>query len=874
MSIYRQALMSTAALALMTGQAFAQTPAAAAGELEEVVVTATRQNDTVNRVPLSITAETQRSMDQRGVKVLGDLVGTAPALAITAQSNPSIANIAIRGISDQGLGSATTGFYLDDTPLQKRNAGGAFTGNGTPLPPLFDLDRVEVLRGPQGTLFGGSSEGGTVRYITPTPSLTRYSAYARAEASTTKYGEPSYEAGLAVGGPIIQDKLGFRVSYYDHHSGGWIDTINRITAQPQFKNVNAGHTNVFRGSLMWAPTEKSRVTFSYLQSYDHYASAPGGYSPDMKGAIVSNPTCFNTSAATPQRPVLNFTPIACSSPLVTYTRPAFTYGPYPDLGPGMSVFNYVKQPSTSNVFIPTLNIEYDFDGVTLKSITSHVYDSEKTFGATAFSQIRDANDNISYNGLTIGRGFTTLGPVPDANFRNEAINTTNASRGWTQEFRLSSSADSRPFSWVAGAFYSDKRNTQQYIYQYPQFDQIARALYGISGAQRYGSSFFLADGSPSAPNFSIQILRDIEMAAFGEANYWITAKLKATAGVRYSHVASKYNSLAYGPVLGVTAAQALAGQGANNGKFTQSPVTPKVGLQYEFSSNDMAYASASKGFRPGGVNNANSVAICTPGFAQFGLPYGVPSTYASDSVWNYELGGKVRTLGNRVQINADVYRIDWTKPQLAINVGLGCPAFVGNAGKARSQGLEVEAQAKLFAGMTGNLAVGVTDARYTENAIAFSGGTSNVYAAFKDQRIPVPPFTIQVGLRYDFRLAGRTSYIRGDYRYIAHYKNTPPQVFAFGSLPSTNYAPDNTYPNTSRLNLRAGVEMGAFDVNVFVNNVLDNEKGITTGGRGACQSLTAGGSAACTTFVTHQPYFNTNPANLPRQIGVQVVYRR
>jgi outer membrane receptor protein involved in Fe transport len=182
------AMFATAALAQAPAPAAENDNAAAADQnaLEEVVVTATRQADTVNRVPLSVTAQTQRAMDQQGIRNVADLQGAAPALVVTSQTNPSVANIAVRGISDLGQGAPTTGFYLDDTPIQKRNVGGAFSGNGTPLPPLFDLDRVEVLRGPQGTLFGGSSEGGTIRYITPQPSLTRYSAYARAEISKQK----------------------------------------------------------------------------------------------------------------------------------------------------------------------------------------------------------------------------------------------------------------------------------------------------------------------------------------------------------------------------------------------------------------------------------------------------------------------------------------------------------------------------------------------------------------------------------------------------------------------------------------------------------------------------------------------------------------
>src|SRR6185295_14404622 len=112
-------------------------------------------------------------------------------------------NISIRGVNSTA-GDATTGIYIDDTPIQIRTLG---FGSDNTLPAVFDLERVEILRGPQGTLFGAGSEGGTVRYITPQPSLSDYSVYAKSEISTTQDGSPSYEGGAAIGGPIVDGKL-------------------------------------------------------------------------------------------------------------------------------------------------------------------------------------------------------------------------------------------------------------------------------------------------------------------------------------------------------------------------------------------------------------------------------------------------------------------------------------------------------------------------------------------------------------------------------------------------------------------------------------------------------------------------------------------
>ena len=173
----------------------ANAPASAAGSgaLEEIVVTATRREESISKVPITITAMSQDMLDQKGIRDFTELVRFTPGVSIDTSGTNAIS---IRGISSSG-GAGTTGIYIDDTPIQMRALG--FNPDDT-LPKTFDLDRVEVLRGPQGTLFGSGSEGGTVRYIMTQPSVTEESTYARSEASYTQYGQPSCEVGVAHGG--------------------------------------------------------------------------------------------------------------------------------------------------------------------------------------------------------------------------------------------------------------------------------------------------------------------------------------------------------------------------------------------------------------------------------------------------------------------------------------------------------------------------------------------------------------------------------------------------------------------------------------------------------------------------------------------------
>src|ERR1700761_9767367 len=170
----RAALFMTSALgcAGLATAAFAQAAPTNNQAIEEVVVTATRQTSTVNKVALSVSAVTQKNLDQQGIRNVSDLSNQVPGFTFRTSGGDSNPQLTMRGVGGNAItgtsGSApTTGVYLDDLPMMKRNANGLLTGSGSPLPLLYDLHRVEILRGPQGTLYGGSSEGGTLRFITP-----------------------------------------------------------------------------------------------------------------------------------------------------------------------------------------------------------------------------------------------------------------------------------------------------------------------------------------------------------------------------------------------------------------------------------------------------------------------------------------------------------------------------------------------------------------------------------------------------------------------------------------------------------------------------------------------------------------------------------
>src|SRR6201996_5427962 len=230
--------VAAVSLTVSVAPAFAQSQS---GGIEEVTVTSERREESLSKVPQSVSAFTTERMDQLDVKSFADLVKFTPGVTFDDESK----DISIRGVNSSA-GDATTGIYIDDTPIQLRALG---FGSDNTLPAVFDLERVEVLRGPQGTLFGAGSEGGTVRYITPQPSFTDYSVYAKSEVSASEEGSPSYELGAAVGGPIVDDKLGFRVSAWGRHDGGWIDKVDYADPSHVLQSdTNYVDTYVVRGA--------------------------------------------------------------------------------------------------------------------------------------------------------------------------------------------------------------------------------------------------------------------------------------------------------------------------------------------------------------------------------------------------------------------------------------------------------------------------------------------------------------------------------------------------------------------------------------------------------------------------------------------------
>jgi iron complex outermembrane recepter protein len=549
-------------------------------QLEDIIVTATRREQTVQSVPISINAIGQDELAQGYIKSIEDIAALTPGLqfAIPNGFSSAFTTIAIRGLNTN-TGPPTVGLYLDDTVISSRLSG--YTNQGNAYPYVFDLQRVEVERGPQGTLFGAGAEAGTVRFITNQPSLTEFSGLARAELASTEGGRLSYESGLALGGPIVQDELGYRVSVWDRQDGGWVSRVSPIPG-PDFGNVvsrdaNTNDKMVIKGALAFKAGEVLITPAVYYQSV-HQDDAQRFYAAfsDAQAGI------FNNGVLLPE----NWTD--------KWTLPSIkaeAHLPFAEL--------------TGNVSYLDRNVNEILD--------------ESAFVCPGLHTPFPSGPNGCGNPLGIG--------YPNAASQVAYTPTGLGIRAYTGEARLASnaSADSR-ISWVAGVYWEHRvqRDFQQNYdtYAYPQY---------------FGKT-------PSCPTLTCALIQDehelfvdVQTAVFAQADIRITDNLTATLGERVAHVTvNGANTTSIAALIGALPYAPFTA--------TNNPATPRLGLSYKLDHDNLLYASFSEGYRPGGGNALipNTTGPCA-GYPQVPATYAPDSVHAFElGAKDTVLGGRLQ----------------------------------------------------------------------------------------------------------------------------------------------------------------------------------------------------------------------------------------
>ncbi len=732
------------------------------GGLQEVIVTAEKRAESEQTVPMSMTTFTAATLQQKAINDFFDYATKVPNLAFapTGDGVSTARTVSIRGIS----GDNVTGFYIDDVPLPDSID-----------PRVLDLDNIEVLRGPQGTLYGARSMGGTVRLITKEPDLAQFSATVQGGVSDTdRTDRPNYTADGIVNIPLVQDRLALRLSgFYDYEAGyfkrSWctdpatagvtcfpLSTAGRTT----ISNVAAIDTYGGAASLTVKAGDAVSITPRVMLQRANYNGFPLGDYNSMPQNGIGFPAPSG--------------PYTLPKPLVTDD---FTQARFFDVPEGGSDW-------------------WDLYSLTVRWNTGiGEFVSSTAYFDRRVDETEDQSEFI-WAALTSG---ACANPAPYCNPPEPGpIEEIKDYQRFVEEARFASHLPG-PLQFVVGAFYSDFHGRVPFASLYPP-SQVANLDNVFTGGQPNNP-----DGIPNLV-FAQDFHTDVqEPALFGELYWDFMQAWRATVGLRWYSVKTTSNGFEEG--LAVGGGKIVSPEATNK----ENGVNPKFELDYHFDPDKMVYGLASKGFRPGGVvpivppGTPGTANDCVAALAQVNPNITLADTrsFHSDSLWNYELGTKTSWLDRRVTLNAAAFYIDWKNIQQAVLLPCGFQ-FIANAGAASSKGGELELHAAATRHLQASLGVGYQDAKITEKGESAQSVGSPVFN--------VPDWTGNGALTYTTPLTNHWNLVGVvDYSYV-------------GSSYSSANASDlsRKRPAYRLLNARLALSNGSTEVALFGKN-LTNE---------------------------------------------------
>jgi len=766
--------------AKLTGAA-AQSAALKQSGIQQVVVTATKRKEDVTKVPISMSVVGGDELMAQHITDYADVTRSIPNISFSgaggggdAGDGPGLSNIQIRGISSSA-GSSTVGVYLDDVSMTQANQ----YSMGTPEPKFFDVDHVEVLRGPQGTLYGASSMGGTMKFITNQPNTKEDSVDFYTEASHTQGANtPNYNGNIVFNKPLIPGELAIRFGVQGEHIGGYVNQVD-ANANVYNKGINWQDNGVVKFGIKWTPTKDLTITPNILSQKVKTGDTDVSYGNLIVGGNVV------TDA--------NGNPV----PLPKFQTSKLT-----------------NERGSDTLTVPSLTINYNTGFGDLTSVSSYF--------KREFNRIQDGTftDSWQLANYYMAPDPVTGGLTPLANaIQNlpSAVTLANEVKQFSQELRLASKPYEKggsPVTWLVGAYAANgytKIYENDFVYGLNQaFATAGKNPTDIPGvwnqpdAQGNCSAYACVtdnhEGFPQDNTWTgTYKYHDSQQSVFGEANYYFTPELHATVGLRYLRAQQTFSSF-----------QDLFYQGdsptVNEATVKGTKSTPKVAVIWEISPTNSVFATAAEGFRLGGANSAVPWQLC-------GLPGPNPSGYAPDTLWSYELGDKARFWDNKVTLNTALFYVKWKNLQQELE--LACSfAYDVNVGSATSYGGEVELKVKPISSLLIDLAGGYTHATLDDNA----GADAGVYGATKGAWIPgVPNFNMALTTTYSYDI---TDDYFGFLRAAAHLVGT--SYGGLSLLPNGNPNPDFNRPAYHTFDVSTGVSWKEWEATLFVKNLTNN----------------------------------------------------
>jgi len=753
--------------------------------VEEITVTAMKREDVVRKVPFSITATSEETLRERGATDIEDIAANVGGFSVQ-NLGPGQSQVAIRGVSsgqiarDQPGVKEQAGVYLDESPI----AMSLFT----PDIDLFDVNRVEVLRGPQGTLFGAGSESGTVRYITNQPKLGTTQVFGELDGSTIQHGNQGGNVKVGFNVPLGQ-VAALRASAYYNALGGYIDspgitTTSNGSIEPDptitQQHVNTGKRYGGRIALKFAPINNLSITPRFL----FQKVEMDGWNRIDAYNILANP--FTTN------------------------RPAVTLG-------DREQFIQIREPYTDKWLLGDLNINYDFGVAELTSITS--------YNRRDILVVRDAGAlTSSITGGSIGQPepvYSLNAPLYDATGGGDpATPNRKPATMFTQELRLSGTQD--PFRWVLGGFYAHQTR------DYGQNLAVA-GFTEISGIPSRSPSDTFAP--PDSPFFSSLSYKLDQFAVFGEGTVALSDQWDFIAGLRYYHF-SEDKQQVFGGIFAEVNDEVVS----QPGNTSADGVAPRFILSYKIADTTKINAQVSKGFRLGGINDPLNEPLCSP---QDKITFGGHPNWNDETVWNYELGAKSKFLGGKASVDVSVFYMDIHDLQANVTAGSCSSRLVYNVPKARSLGVDLQFEVAPTRNFDFAFSGSYDDAKSQSTVTApAENGTVSVLSGIRSgARLPsVPKWKFAAAATFQGEIRpGYLVYVTAVNQFVGtrytqfgddELGTLPIPAFGTPNTPGSPYTSsvftyDPKLPAYDIVNARIGVKQEKWDLSVYGNNLAD-----------------------------------------------------
>jgi outer membrane receptor protein involved in Fe transport len=742
--------------------------------LGEVIVTATKRAERLQDVSQSIAAFDANAIAMRGLKQVDDIVKYIPGMSIS-QREPAGTTLVFRGVASSGIqfgAVSSSALYLDEQPID------------TSVDPRFiDIERVEALRGPQGTLYGASSQSGTLRVITARPDPSGYSAWAEAEVNSVSEGDTGYDVSAMVNLPLAEDRISLRLVGFAAEDAGFIDNVLTQSKGQTFDNadvagedVNSVQTTGGRAALRFDISENVDLTLGAIYQ-DVSADGHGDVTPASDDG----------------------------------------WG-YPDVGDLEQVrFSRENLEDTWYQLGLTLNAATPIGDLVL---SASYFDRDFRYEA-------DATDyEFNFNCPRFA-GYYENPPPPFCQPNYVLYDFGGDPRGFarddsqteltTFEARLQSRNDAESrWSWLVGAFYSKEEG-------HTQFDSFVQDYANTPAFQYFADLQYAYYGGTLAPTDQWWLGvydTDLEQRAlFGEVSFDVTENFTITAGGRWFEYDRKFRLHQEAPLgfSGFSLTEATA-------DTDDSDVVAKLNLSYRIDDDRMVYATYSEGFRNGGSNPVRPTSI-------------LPREFSSDVLHNYEIGAKTEWLDNRMRFNIAVYSMQWD--DFAVQVedpqpGVFQLGYV-NLPSAEIQGFESEFFFAIDDAWQLDATLGYNDGEVSEATELVLDPAYPSIPVDKGARLPLTPdWTASLGIEYRARgtLLNGQPFARVDLAYVGESVNN---LEGIESVVAAGGVQVQDAYQTGDLSF--GIESERWSTTLFVDNFWDERASLFLSNRWAEQRL-------------------------------------